>query len=637
MSILPHVARHRAWLLSLALLLALGAGGCQKQQTPKRPFRQYTIEEFMSNVAIWGGGFSPDETKVLYTSNETGIYNAFAMPTQGGQPYQLTADTANSLFAISFFPNDERILYEQDRNGDENFHLFMLTKDGTSTNLTPHNLARASFVAWSYNGNSLYYTSNKRNPKLDDLYQMDVQTMTERLVYANDSALNVSAISRDDRYVTLLREITFNKTEVFLLDRQTQTQKRILASTDDAMFWPAYFSPDGLQLYCLSNEGSEFSYLMRYDIATGAKEKVYQEPWDIVFASLSYTGRYTVVGINNNAQTELKLYDNRTGKQVALPSLPAGRTYGVTFSRSDRHMLFNVNSSRQPNSLYVMDMATLRLRRLTTTLNPQMQEDHLVEARTVQYPSFDGLAIPALLYTPHNIKPGEKLPAVVVVHGGPGGQSSIDYSPLRQYMANHGYVVLAVNNRGSSGYGKTFYAKDDRRHGIDDLQDCIEAKKYLASLGYVDTNRVGILGASYGGYIVLSALAFKPDAFAVGVDLFGVSNWEHLLKSLPPYWEGIRQAFYREVGDPVKDAKMLHDKSPLFFAQNIRKPLFVYQGANDVRVPRAESDELVAAVKRNNVPVQYVLLPDEGHGLLKRNNQIQVYGQIMHFLETYLD
>jgi dipeptidyl aminopeptidase/acylaminoacyl peptidase len=201
---------------------------------------------------------------------------------------------------------------------------------------------------------------------------------------------------------------------------------------------------------------------------------------------------------------------------------------------------------------------------------------------------------------------------------------------------NHGYVVLAVNNRGSSGYGKTFYKMDDQKHGEADLDDCVEAKNYLIGLGYVDPERVGIIGGSYGGYMVLAALTFRPDVFAVGVDLFGISNWVRTLESIPPWWESFRNALYEEMGDPATDKERLHRISPLFHAENIQKPLMVLQGANDPRVLKQESDEIVEAVKKNGVPVEYVLFDDEGHGFRRKENRITGYEAILVFLDEHL-
>src|SRR5207342_3890570 len=199
----------------------------------------------------------------------------------------------------------------------------------------------------------------------------------------------------------------------------------------------------------------------------------------------------------------------------------------------------------------------------------------LVDGSVVRYKSFDGLDIPAIIYKPHGASREKKVPAIVRVHGGPGGQTRTGYNAVIQYLVNHGYVVLGVNNRGSSGYGKTFFTADDQKHGREPLWDCVEAKKYLATLDYVDTSKIGILGGSYGGYMVLAALAYKPQEFAVGVDLFGVSNWVRTLQSIPPYWESFRKSLYKEIGDPNKDLDNLRAVSPLFHADNIVKPLIV--------------------------------------------------------------
>ncbi len=225
---------------------------------------------------------------------------------------------------------------------------------------------------------------------------------------------------------------------------------------------------------------------------------------------------------------------------------------------------------------------------------------------------------------------------MVYVHGGPGGQTMRGYSAQIQYLVNHGYAVLGINNRGSSGYGKTFFTADDRKHGMEPLWDCVEAKTWLASLGWVDPERIGIMGGSYGGYMTLAAMAFRPEAFKVGIDIFGVSNWIRTLESIPPYWEAQRKALYDEIGDPVKDKEFLTATSPLFHAANIRKPLMVIQGANDPRVIKPESDEIVEAVRKNKVEVEYVVFPDEGHGFSKKKNQAVASAKIREFLDKHL-
>jgi dipeptidyl aminopeptidase/acylaminoacyl peptidase len=206
---------------------------------------------------------------------------------------------------------------------------------------------------------------------------------------------------------------------------------------------------------------------------------------------------------------------------------------------------------------------------------------------------------------------------------------------MKQYIINRGYVVYAINNRGSSGYGKTFNHLDDQKHGEGDLSDCVHSKKMLIETGYVDENKIGIIGASYGGYMTLAAMTFRPEEFAVGVDIFGVSNWLRTLQNIPAWWESYRKALEEEMGD-FEDEEYLKSISPLFHADKVIKPLIVLQGANDPRVLQVESDEIVAAVKKNNIPVEYIVFEDEGHGFRKNENKEEAYEKIVQFLDTYL-
>jgi dipeptidyl aminopeptidase/acylaminoacyl peptidase len=275
-------------------------------------------------------------------------------------------------------------------------------------------------------------------------------------------------------------------------------------------------------------------------------------------------------------------------------------------------------------------------KKLSEVLNKEINPVDMVTAKVIRYKSFDGVEIPAIYYTPHQASTENKAPALVWVHGGPGGQSRQNFSSLIQYLVNHGYAILAVNNRGSSGYGKTFFQMDDQNHGEKDLQDCVEGKNWLADQPEINAERIGIIGGSYGGYMTMAALTFKPEEFDVGVNIFGVTNWLRTLKSIPPWWESFKDALYKEMGDPAKDSVRLHRISPLFHTENVTKPLMVLQGAKDPRVLQVESDEIVAGVKKNGVPVEYVLFEDEGHGFVKKENQIEAYGKILEFLDKYL-
>ena len=338
--------------------------------------------------------------------------------------------------------------------------------------------------------------------------------------------------------------------------------KNITAHTGDVSNSPQAFDSNSKYLDYTTDKGSEFQYIARYDLATGKTTTVEKAPWDVSYTYYSRNGKYRVVAINQDARTKIKIYNAATGKLVPLPKLPNGDITGVNISPSEKLMAFYLNGDRSPSDLHVYDFATRKVTKLTNSLNPQINSDDLVDSQVIRYKSFDGMEIPSILYKPHAASATNKVPAVLLIHGGPGGQTRTGYSAVTQYLANHGYVILGVNNRGSSGYGKTFFTADDGKHGNEPLWDCVEAKKYLASLGYVDENKIGIMGGSYGGYMVLAALAFKPQEFEVGVDIFGVSNWVRTLQSIPPYWESFRKSLYKEIGDPNTELDKLRATSP---------------------------------------------------------------------------
>ena len=315
--------------------------------------------------------------------------------------------------------------------------------------------------------------------------------------------------------------------------------------------------------------------------------------------------------------------------------MPAGLVRGMQLSNDDSKVAFYASDGSVPEDLYAGPVAGPPTR-LTSALNPAIKRENLVVPTRVRFKSYDGVEIPGLLYTPHQASAAGKAPALVKVHGGPGGQAQFGYSALTQALVNDGYVVFDINNRGSSGYGKAFFAMDDRKHGEADLGDVVASKQMLAATGYVDTGRIGIIGGSYGGYMVLAALTLRPDAFRVGVDLFGISNWIRTLENTPPWWASFRDALFAEMGDPKTDAERLRRISPLFNASKIKAPLMVLQGANDPRVLKVESDEIVEAAKKNGVPTEYIVFPDEGHGFVKKENEIRGYTAILAFLDKHL-
>jgi dipeptidyl aminopeptidase/acylaminoacyl peptidase len=615
--------------LPVALLAALPLRAQQAVPT-------YTIEQFMATTAIFGASFSPDERSILVNTDQTGVFNLYEVPVAGGPMQQVTNSTDDAIFTVGFFPQDRRLLYLQDRGGDENDHLYVRLTDGSVRDLTPGDSLKAVFFDWAHDRGSFFYGTNERDRRFFDVFEAPTATLEPQLVFQDTVGLLLGSVSTDGQWIAFVKTITTNNSDIYLRDNRTGEITHITPHTGNVNFQPATFSRDSRHLYYVTDEGGEFAYLVRRDLASGEITEVERADWDVMFAAFSRQGTYLVVGINNDARTEIRIYEAATNRPVELPAIPDGDVTGVVFSPSERYMAFYVNGDRSPSNLYVLDMETREVRRLTDSMNPAIDPDHLVDGTVVRYASYDGVEIPSLQYVPPGAGSGQSVPAILWIHGGPGGQTRLGYAASRQFLVNHGYAVLAVNNRGSSGYGKTFFAMDDRKHGEADLDDIVWAKRYLATQPWADTGKVVILGGSYGGYLTLAGVTFRPDAFAAGVDLFGISNWVRTLESIPPWWEAFREALYAEMGDPATDHERLHRISPLFHADRIASPLMVLQGANDPRVLQVESDEIVQAIRDRGGVVEYVVFPDEGHGFVKKENQITAWRAVLAFLNRHV-
>ena len=614
-------------LITLFLFIA----SCTKTYTPTK----YLIEQFYKNNRIGGGAFSDDETNLLVRSNESGIFNVYEIDIASGEKTQKTFSEKESFFAIDYLPGTNQILYSADKGGDELNHIYLMNEDGTATDLTPGENEKARFAGWSKDKKSMYFTSNKRNPRFFDFYKMNIETWESEMLYQNDNGINISNMSEDETWFAFSQTITTSEKKLFLTNRIDNST--IELSEESGSYNASGFSKDNKYFFFITDVDKEFSYLVKYKIETGEKEVLFETNWDVMYSYLSENEKYRVIAINEDGKNTLFIKDLVNNSDVYFPEIPDGDIKGVSFSESEEKIRLTIGTSKSPNNIYVYDMGSKELKKLTETLNPEINVNDMVAAEVVRYPSFDGLEIPAINYKPLDATKRNKVPALVWVHGGPGGQSRTGYSSLIQYLVNHGYAILAVNNRGSSGYGKTFFKMDDLNHGDKDLKDCIWGKKWLQAQDYIDAEKIGIIGGSYGGYMTMAAMTFTPDEFKVGVNIFGVTNWLRTLKSIPPYWESFRNALYKELGDPTTaDSVRLYEISPVFHAHKVKNPVMVLQGANDPRVLKIESDEIVAGIEANGITVEYVVFDDEGHGFRKKENEIEGYGKILTFLETYL-
>ena len=603
---------------------------------PKSKFKQYSAEDFYKTTSIFGSSINHDASSVLISSDESGLFNVYKMPLDGSPATVLTNSTQDSVFGESWFPNDDRILFSGDQGGNEEDHVYVRELNGTIQDLTPGEGLKANFVGWHDNDNEFYVATNERDPKFFDLYSYQVKDYSRQLIYQNNEGYSLGQVSPNGQWLALGKTNSNADSDIFLVDLTSDKKNAALVTKHEGeVSHNIYtFSKDSLNLIYATNEFGEFNQAWTYVIATQDKKLDYKADWDVSFTYFSKDGRYKVTGVNNDAQTKLDILDTSTGNKVNLPDMPAGDLRGVGFSKDSSTMVFYLNSDTSPSNLYVHKMGTDSIKRITNTGNPEIDESNLVVGEVKRFKSFDDLKIPGILFKPKQAE-SEVVPALIFIHGGPGGQSRKGYNPLIQHLVNNGYAIFMINNRGSSGYGKTFFHLDDKKHGKDDLQDVVYNKYYLQTLDWVDKNRIGVIGGSYGGYLTMAAMAFT-DEFKVGVNIFGVTNWVRTLKSIPPYWEAFRKSLYDELGDPATDEQRLHDISPVFFGHQVKKPVLVVQGANDPRVLQVESDEMVEAIRSNGTYVDYLLFEDEGHGFSKKKNRIAASNKYLEFLDKYL-
>ncbi len=598
---------------------------------------RYDAKTLYETISYGGSSLNAAGDAVLLHSDETGVFNLYRLSLQTGAKEPLSQSTDDALFAERFFPQDDRVLFRSNKGGNELDHLYVRELDGSVRDLTPGDKLKARFIRFTTDGSAFFVMSNERDANYFDVYRYDSKTYAREMAYQNQDGLQPEVVSGDGRWLALNRSNNNADSDVFLVDLTSKERKAVQVTqhTGNAEHNAETFTPDNFGLIYTTDAKGEFAQAVRYQMAGGKHETLINAEWDVSFVYFSEDGRYMVSGINADASTDVRILDLKTNKALALPRLPQGDLRGINFSRDSKRMVFYVNSDTSPSNLYVYDMDGKAPRQLTQALPASVNEAHLVDSTIVRYPSTDNLSIPALLFRPQQASASAPVPAIVFIHGGPGGQTRKGYNPVIQHLVNHGYAVFGVNNRGSSGYGKTFFHLDDQKHGEKDLEDIVAAKQYLKSLDWVDGDKIAVMGGSYGGYLTMAALTYT-DEFAVGINIFGVTNWVRTLESIPPWWSSFRDSLYAEMGDPAKDKERLHRISPLFHAGQIKEPVLIVQGANDPRVLQVESDEMVAAIRANNVPVEYVLFPDEGHGFVKKANRIRASDAYLLFLEANL-
>jgi dipeptidyl aminopeptidase/acylaminoacyl peptidase len=600
------------------------------------------FEQFMAFRRFSGGlAFSNDGAYVYFISNISGQFNLWRVPVEGGWPDQLTAFADETVRFISVSPVDGRIALGADTDGDEFHQIYLLDPDGGWPEKITDDAQVQHYIggnAWSPDGTKLLYAANARTPTDMEVWIRDLDSGETRPVFGQGMYAFPGGWSPDGSKVLTLDFRHNSDTSMYLVDAESGDTRELTPHDEDALFFPGPWAADGSGFYLITDAGSEFRGLAYYDLGAGTYDWVDGEPTaDVEDITGSADQRHIAWIVNEGGWDRLRIRDLETGADLPDPDIPKGARPHLTgfepppaLSPDGSAAAVILAGPRRPPEVWVVETETGRGGAVTESRIGGLREEDLVDVDLVSYPSFDGRDIPAWLYRPET---SDRVPVVIAIHGGPEAQERPVYQPLYQYLLSRGIAVLATNIRGSTGYGKSYQRLIQRDWGGGDLKDWDHAVKWLKEQDWVDADRIGVFGGSYGGFAVLSCVTRLPDHWAAAVDIFGPSNLITFARAVPPTWKRMMKRF---VGDPDEDAELLTERSPLTYIDNVQAPLLVIQGATDPRVVKPESDQLVEKLRSMGRTVEYEVFEDEGHGFTKRPNELKAMRLSADWLEKYL-
>ncbi len=568
--------------------------------------------------------------------------NVFVQALKGsqpvGEPRRLTAETARDISIYSWKGSD-RVLYVKDFGGDENFHLVSVdVKSGKVTDLTPGDKVRAELLDdLPDDPNHILVVHNRRKPEVFDVVRLDLRTGEETVVATNPGDIVGWATDHAGRVRVAFRTDGL-KSEVLYRADEKSAFKTIISTDYKTDVAVASFTADNQRLYAISNRGRDRKALVVIDPAKpDAEQMVYEHPEvDLGGATWSRLRKKITQADYVTDRIGRRFFDPATERiyQRIGAKAPGMQINLQSQTQAEDKFIVAASNDRTPGSRYIYDAKADSLSKLAD-INPKIAEADMAPTQSISYKSRDGLTIHGYLTLPVG-REAKALPCVVNPHGGPWARDVWGYNPEVQFLANRGYCVLQMNFRGSTGYGRTFWEASFGQWGLKMQDDITDGVKWLIDQGVADASRVGIYGASYGGYATLAGVAFTPELYAAAVNYVGVSNLFTFMNTIPPYWKPELPKFYEMVGNPERDKDRLARTSPALNADKIRTPLMVVQGARDPRVNKAESDQMVEALRKRGVDVPYIVKDNEGHGFRNEENQYEFYGAMEQFLGKHL-
>ena len=650
-----------ALLLFSATLFLVGSGPSDRSATdpksivslPNPSVKPVAIEDLYAIPHIDRGSWSPDGKWIAFESDVTGRNNIWKMHADGSDASQLVRSEDRQVAPI-WSPDGKWIVYQQDFGGKEVWDLFAIPAGGGEpVNVTNTTDVAESEAVWSRDGTKIGVSSKRKDSSVTNIAILDWKTHQVRMLTSElrpDRGWGVAAWSNDGKSIlanrgTRLRNYRNDADrnlsirsdgDIYLIDVMSGEATNLTEHSGDVYFRAVDISQDDKTALIWSNAQGGYYNIGLLDLATRTIRWLTNTQWETRPGTFSPDGARFAYLVNEDGRTRLFLGDTATGKATTV-EMPEGTTNftgnTTSFSPDGKSLLLSYQNSRAPNDLWSYSIATSRGKQLTHSASPATDLAALPQAQLVHYKSFDGTMISAFLWMPFNLKRNGSNPAIVLPHGGPPRQVSDKFDRDSAWLASRGYVCIAPNVRGSTGYGQKFQELNVKDIGGGDLQDEVYAVKFLEATGFVDPKRVGITGGSYGGFMTLMALAKAPDMWAAGVDQYGIVNFLTMLRHSDPY---IQQALKSLLGDPTTDAKSYEEASPLKYIHNVRAPLLVLQGENDPRVPSEESEQVVNILKQEGHIVEAHYYPAEGHGFAKTENQIDAIKRTEQWFDRYL-
>ncbi len=596
-----------------------------------------TFDQFMAARRFQSAlAFSPGGSQVAYSINTSGQFNLWRQSSAGGYPHQVTLSGSQAVRQIAWSPDGDTILYTADTDGNEFTLPYTIPARGGNPTPFPSEPDVRSYLgdldSWSPDGRWVAYAANDREPSDQDVLLRNMETGEIRRLVAGESIFDPVAWSPTGDRLTILESKSNTNTTIYLAEVADGSLKQLTPEEAENIYYPGPWKPDGSGFWLLTNEGREFTGLAFYDLAANSLTWVETPDWDVQHVDASRDGKLLVWVVNENGYFRLYARNPESGADIALPDLPPGVIDRLIVSPEGDKIAVLLTRATRPTDIYVLDLKAGTTTRITDSFLGGLNEDDLIEPELIHFESFDGRQIPGWLYRPKGSGP---FPAILSIHGGPESQElpQYNYGGVYQYWLSRGIGILAPNIRGSTGYGITYQKLIHRDWGGADLKDMEAAAQYLQSLPWVDADRLGVFGGSYGGFACLSCVTRLPNYWAAAVDIVGPANLVTFAKAVPPTW---RRFMADWVGDPETEGDFLMERSPITYVDQITAPLFVIQGANDPRVVKAESDQIVERLRTRGIDVKYDVYEDEGHGFTRRENALKAYRDASAFFEKYL-